>query len=186
MLKQKISKQIDVLFRLGFHKLLNLSEVEYLHSFRFNNLIPLHDGKRFDLPVIADPRIPTEQLISKAGLENYLKPEDLTNISGENKEPYLFFTHNSKRYSTHTAAMAISEFDEDEIGCTLVELVYFYLFYPDKFEGIAIDAVLTNFRGDYHPCIIKVKTQGEIGAHWHNDLTNGINILSKGKSLFKL
>lgn len=180
-------KQIQFLIELGFPKLLNLSGEEYLNSFRYKGKkIPSDYESKFELPVVVDPRIPITELISKAGLENYLKLEELTNVSHGSVKPYLFFTHHSKKYSSHTAAMAINEFAEDEEGCTLEELIYFYLFYPDQFEGIAIDAILTNFRGDYHPCIIKVKTTGEIGAHWHNDLTGGINIISKGKILFDL
>ncbi|MFA6979104.1 MAG: hypothetical protein WC209_07235 [Ignavibacteriaceae bacterium] len=187
MIEEAILGQIQFLIELGFPKLLNLSIEDYLNSFQYKgNRIPPNCERRFDLPVIVDPRIPTAELILKAGLANYLKLEELTNVSNSYAKPYLFFTHDSKKYSSHTAASAITTFVEDEAGCTLEELIYFYLFYSDKFEGIAIDAILTNFRGDYHPCLIKVTEKGEIGAHWHNDLTVGINIISKGKSIIKL
>jgi len=187
LIEEAILGQIQFLIELGFPKLLNLSDEEYLNSFRYKgNRIPPNCESRFELPVIVDPRIPITELISKAGLANYSKLEELINVSSSYEKPYLFFTHDSKKYSTHTAASAISMFAVDEAGCTLEELIYFYLFYPDKFEGIAIDAILTNFRGDYHPCILKVTSKGEIGAHWHNDLTVGINIISKWKSLFDL
>ncbi len=122
-------------------------------------------------------------MIIQAKVENYLKLDELTNVSTGVTKPYIFFTHDSKKYSSHTAAKAIAEFAEDEEGCTLEELLYFYLFYPDQFEGIAIDAILTTFRGEYHPCILKVTTKAEIGAHWHNDLTPRMNIMSKSKYL---
>lgn len=187
MIEETIHKQVKILIKLGFPKLLNLSDEEYLNSFKFDDLkTSLSDIDRFGFPVLVDPRICIEELLLKAKVENYLKLEELKNVSSGSIRPYIFFTHDSKKYSTHTAETAITEFAEDQEGCTLEELIFYYLFYPDQFEGIAIDAILTNFRGEYHPCILKVTTKAEIGAHWHNDLTVGINILSKGKLLIEL
>lgn len=184
MLQQTIETQIQLLINLGFHKTLDLSETEYRNSFIMKRTgVPLSYNERFNMQVLVDPRIPITTLTEKARLNNYLKFEELKNISVELEKPYLFRTHDSKRYSSHTAVTASNQFDENEVGCTLQGLIYFYLFYPEVFNGIAIDAIATDFRKEYHPCIIKVTSHGEIGAHWFNDLTHGINILSKMKDL---
>jgi hypothetical protein len=183
-----IKNQINRLVELGFPELLKLSVSEYLNSFTIigEPLFPEYVN-RFDFPVVVDPRVSFAELILKAEIDNYLKIADITHLSGDLPTPYIFYTHDSNRYSSHTAATAISVFDSDEEGCTLQELIFFYLYYPHLFEGIAIDAILTDFRptDHYHPCLLKVTEKAEIGAHWQNDLTAGINILSKGKRLYK-
>lgn len=182
-----IQNQINRLVGLDFPKLFTLSTQEYLNSFSIIGDPAFPEYKnRFDFPVVVDPRIPFEELVSRTGIDNYLNINDLTHISGDLSRPYIYYTHDSKRYSSHTAATAIKNFEQEEEGCTLQELIYFYLHFPLLFEGMAIDAILTNFRqADYHPCILKVTEKTEIGAHWHHDLTAGMNILSKGKRLFK-
>jgi len=186
--KDSIQNQINLLIELGFPELLKLSSREYLNSFSITgeSIFPEYMN-RFDFPVVVDPRIPIPELISKAGINNYLKFTEITHLSGELTEPYIFYTHDSKRYASHSAATAISTFEPDEVGCTLQELIFFYLYYPHLFEGIAMDAIITDFRqaDHYHPCILKVTEKAEIGAHWHNDLTAGINILSKGKRQYR-
>ncbi|NOU46192.1 MAG: hypothetical protein HOO86_03930 [Bacteroidales bacterium] len=184
--KVTIQNQINRLINLGFPKLLNVTDQEYLNSFSIVGEPSFDEYKNlFDIPVIVDPRIPFEKLISTVGIDNYLNISDIKHFSTDMFRPYIFYTHDSKRYASHTAATAIHEFEPDEEGCTLQELIFFYLHFPHLFEGIAMDAILTDFRqADYHPCLLKVTEKTEIGAHWHHDLTAGINILSKGKRLF--
>ncbi|MFA6403253.1 MAG: hypothetical protein WCX31_16765 [Salinivirgaceae bacterium] len=182
-----IQNQITHLIKLGLPELLKLSDQEYANTFRMIGDPTFPEYKnRFDIPVVVDTRLPIPELIAKAKIDNYLKYNEITHLSGERSEPYIFFTHDSKRYATHSAALAISKFAPDEVGCTLQELIFFCLYEPLMFEGISMDAILTNFRQeDYHPCIVKVSDKAEIGAHWHNDVSAGMNILSKGKSLYK-
>jgi hypothetical protein len=188
MQKDIIQNQINLLIELGFPELLKLSVAEYLNAFAIKDesIFPEYSN-RFDFPVVVDPRIPFIELVSKAGIDNYLKISDITHLSGELSKPYIFYTHDSTRYSSHTAATAISAFKPDEEGCTLQELIFFYLYYPHLFENIAIDAILTDFRqaDHYHPCILKVTEKAGIGAHWHYDLTAGMNIQSKGKRFYQ-
>ncbi|HAZ00836.1 MAG: hypothetical protein A2W95_04825 [Bacteroidetes bacterium GWA2_40_14] len=182
-----IKNQIDHLINLGFPELLKLSDQEYANTFRMIG-DPTFPGykNRFDFPVVVDPRLPVAELIAKAGINNYLKYNEIAHLSGGLPGPYIFFTHDSKRYASHSAASAVSKFAPDEVGCTLQELIFFYLYEPRFFEGISMDAILTNFRqDDYHPCIVRVTDRAEIGAHWHNDVSAGMNILSKGDCLYK-
>lgn len=187
MQKDIIQNQVNYLIELGFPELLKLSVPEYLNSFSIigESMSPDYQN-RFDFPVVVDPRISFVEFILKTDISNFLKPEEISDFSNNFSTPYVYFTHDSKKYSSETAATATAKFDADEEGCTLQELLFFNLFYPHLFEGIAMDAIKSTFRQtDYHPCLLKVKEKTDIGAHWHNDLTAGINILSKGKRLFQ-
>lgn len=180
-----VQHQIQRFIHIGFPKLLNLTDEEYVHPFQLNgySAFPAYND-RFELPVLVDPRISVTDAMTKAGISNFLKPEELRHVASDATEPYIFFTHDARKYSAHSAATAISEFAEDEEGCTLQELAFFYLHYPSVFEGIAVDAIQTLYLKDYHPCLVKVTANAELGAHWHNDHTKGIHILSKGKHLY--
>ena len=180
-----IRDQIWLLVGIGVPELLHLSPQQYMETLSYDAEPTCPEYRnRFDLPVMVDTRLPFSDLLSKAGIINYLDLDAISHISNSHLGPYVYCTHDSRKYSSHTAATAIAAFTPDEEGCTLQELAFFYLFYPQLFEGLAIDAIQTHFRDSYHPCIVKVTAKAEIGAHWHDDLTSGIHILSKGKRLF--
>ena len=93
------------------------------------------------------------------------------------------WTHDSHRYYGLCPNDAQARFGPDEVGCTLLELVAFFCQFPLAFSGIAMDALLSRFRGEYHPSLIGVTSRPEIASHWYKDVTPGMNTLSKGKTV---
>lgn len=131
--------------------------------------------------MLVDAPVPIEQLLLKTGIKSFLDLTVVENASGDSKTAYLMWTHDSHRYYGLCSNDAQNKFVPNEVGCTLLELVAFYCHVPLAFSGIAMDALLSRFRGEYHPSLIGVTSRPEIAPHWFKDVTPGMNTSSKGK-----
>jgi len=179
-----LAEQVKKYVGLGAHDLLGLSADAYAAGLLTVTVkVPEGYPSRFAIPVLVDARLPIEPLLLKAGITSFLDLAAVDNAVGDSKTAYLMWTHDSHRYYGLCPIDAQSKFVPDEVGCTLLELVAFFCQFPRAFSGIAMDALLSRFRGEYHPSLIGVTSRPEIASHWYKDVTPGMNTLSKGKTV---
>jgi hypothetical protein len=179
-----LAEQVKKYVRLGAHDLLGLSADTYAAGLlKAAVQIPEGYSTRFVIPVLVDARLPIDPLLQKAGIKSFLDLAKVDNAVGDSKTAYLMWTHDSHRYYGLCPSDAQKKFVPDEVGCTLLELVAFFCQFPLAFSGIAMDALLSRFRGEYHPSLIGVTSRPEIASHWYKDVTPGMNTLSKGKTV---
>jgi hypothetical protein len=181
-----IETQIKKNVALGFSSLLQVSDFEYINFFERAFPKSLKLSSLPGLPVIADPRINIDNQLNCAKVKSFLNTKDIENVCGRITEPYLFFIGDYNRFNNLSPEASQNNFNNDETGCTFLEVLSIYMHYGSIFNGIAIDAVQSKYRNEYHPSFVGVTEQLEIGAHWYKDKTPRMNTISKSKLLIKI
>jgi len=176
-----LDKQIEKYLNLGFHKYLNLSEQEYRDTFPAKIIQPVKYEGIFDYPVLIETRISAKDRLKLAKIGDCINIENVKPQVNEDKDPYVFWTHDLKRHKGCTISETLSKCLDFEIGCNIVEVVSYAIQYPDVCRGKAIDSPITIFRDDYFASLIVLHDKTELAAHWVDDRTEGFYSLTRGK-----
>lgn len=151
-LQYKISKQVDRLLLLGFHRELGKSEDDYRADFSLPEDAQKPLGwQKFRVRLVTDPRVSLRRACELAaggtniGLEAIDVPdgyaEEIVNSTEfPADQPYMVITHNGQRYRPIPVAVAEKEFQDSEVGSPLIEIVHSYLQYPRNFRDHGHDA----------------------------------------------
>ncbi len=98
-LDQEWNRQIRNFIVLGFHEELGLSQEEYEKSFPKFEPQSRKDWRRFDYPLLHEPRINVVRKMQLAGIRNDRKGNQISNGPQAPDKPYASRTHNSNRYN---------------------------------------------------------------------------------------
>lgn len=139
-LEEERSEQINQLIQRGFHTTLGLSKEEYAQS--IPSFLPQLESykDRFDIPLVVETRIPLSMQTKLARIDEWIDPDRVKNLTHVPKGPYTIWTHEGSRHIGMHKKQAEGQFEHDEVGSPLVEVIALYIHYPDLFKAQGLDA----------------------------------------------
>ena len=180
-----IENQIKNYISQGYHKYLNMTEIQYKDSVSANVIQPEEYKGVFDLPVFVETRIPIKEQLKLLRIDDYINAANLSNLNEEINSPYVVWTHDLSLHAGKTISETFSSYLEIETGCTAIEVIAFAVHYSLLCEGKGIDAPSTIFRGEYYASLIAHEKNYELASHWIDDKTENFYCLTRSKEVTK-
>ena len=195
-----VVEQVNRLIRFGLHREMypyvtipdEDAERRYSEDFILPEGAKRPEGyrRRFDIPVVVDPRVDLRTLLDKARIERQIDISKITNLRGVSGRTCLIWTNNGHTRHYFSVGEATGRFSKDQIGSTLSEVIAIFLQHPEYFEGRGIIAAGSRYedgnRNILTPFVSNLNDSVNIGAIAEYDpIRPGWGVSSRGKEIIK-